>query len=150
MGAVHHRIVMTDKTSEPQISGYSQTPSGETTEEEDRLKDLSSQDALQTEPIKPKNSRRVSFSTIVALPMKPKSGEVEDESSNPVTNPCHNDKKLQILSFVSLFMLVVIAISILVAEFNDSKEIPITYISGFERREFPELANRIGPSAIIN
>ena len=53
--------------------------------------------------------------------MKPKPGEVEDESSNPVTNPCHNDKKLQIFSFVSLFLLVAIAIGFLVADLNDSK-----------------------------
>ena len=38
----------------------------------------------------------------------------EDDSSDPNTNPCHNDKFLQIFSFISLFILVAIAIGFLV------------------------------------
>ena len=30
------------------------------------------------------------------------------------SNPCHNDKKLQIISFISLLMLILIAIGVLV------------------------------------
>ena len=47
--AVHHSIVMTDKTSEPQILGYKPKASEETTEE-DNLRDLLNQDTVQKTP----------------------------------------------------------------------------------------------------
>ena len=53
----------------------------------------------------------------------------EDDISDPATNPCHYDRNLQIFSFVSLFLLVVIAIAIL-ANSGQSKGISKLYIIG--------------------
>ena len=47
--AVHHSVVMTDKTSEPQILGYKPKASEETTEE-DNLRDLLNQGTVQKTP----------------------------------------------------------------------------------------------------
>ena len=61
---------------------------------------------LFSEPDKPKAKRKVSFSHVVGLGTIEKTVPREE-------SPCYDDKKLQIFSFVSLFILVIIAIIIL-------------------------------------
>ena len=61
---------------------------------------------LFSEPDKPKAKRKVSFSHVVGLGTIEKTVPREE-------SPCYDDKKLQIFSFVSLFILVLIAIVIL-------------------------------------
>ena len=61
---------------------------------------------LFSEPSGPKAKRKVSFSHVVGLGTIEKTVPREE-------SPCYDDKKLQIFSFVSLFILVFIAIIIL-------------------------------------
>ena len=62
---------------------------------------------LLSGPNRPKAKRKVSFGHVVGL------GGIEGLGLPREESPCYDDKKLQIFSFVSLFILVFIAIIIL-------------------------------------
>ena len=57
----------------------------------------------------PKKNRRVSFGTLVDKNSK-KDEEEDDDFGDPDLNPCFQDKKLQIFSFVTLLALIIFAI----------------------------------------
>ena len=59
----------------------------------------------------PKKNRRVSFGTLVDKNSK-KDEEEDDDFGDPDLNPCFQDKKLQIFSFVTLLALIIFAIGV--------------------------------------
>ena len=59
----------------------------------------------------PKKNRRVSFGTLVDRNSK-KDEEEDDDFGDPDLNPCFQDKKLQIFSFVTLLALIIFAIGV--------------------------------------
>ena len=65
---------------------------------------------IATESNVPKN-RRVSFGTFMDITSK-KDEEEDDDFGDPDLNPCFYDKKLQIVSFVTLLALIIFAIGV--------------------------------------